>query len=65
MTQATLKPAPGDPAKKARLVVWILLGLIVAAGVIWYASFSASKPVPPTPRPQTPQPRNTATGSCQ
>ena len=51
MTQTTLKPAPGDPAKKARLVIWILLGLIVAAGVIWYASFSASKPAPPTPQP--------------
>lgn len=53
MTQAPTKPAraPRDPAKKARIVIWILLGVIVAAGVIWYAVFSASKPAPPGPQP--------------
>lgn len=52
MTQTTLKPAPGDPARKARLVIRILLGVIVASGVIWYAVFTASKPAPVAP--QTP-----------
>jgi protein-disulfide isomerase len=51
MTQTTTKPAPGVPARKARLVIWILLGVIVAAGVIWYTVFTASKPTPPAPQP--------------
>ncbi|MET1065350.1 MAG: thioredoxin domain-containing protein [Arthrobacter sp.] len=53
MTQTPTKPAPAprDAAKKARLVIWILLGAIVAAGVIWYAVFTATKPAPPTPQP--------------
>ncbi|MEC5181742.1 DsbA family protein [Arthrobacter sp. CG_A4] len=53
MTQTPLKTAsaPKDPAKKARLVIWILLGVIVAAGVLWYAVFSATKTAPPTPQP--------------
>jgi len=53
MTQTTTKPvpAPGDPAKKARLVIWILLGVIVAAGVTWYAVFTTSKPAPAAPQP--------------
>ncbi|WP_346927952.1 thioredoxin domain-containing protein [uncultured Arthrobacter sp.] len=48
MTQTPTKPAPAprDPAKKARLVIWILLGVIVAAGVIWYAVFTTTKPAP-------------------
>ena len=48
MTQTPTKPAPApkDPAKKARLVIWILLGVIIAAGVIWYAVFTATKPAP-------------------
>lgn len=48
MTQTPLKPAPAprDPAKKARLVIWILLGAIIAAGVIWYAVFTLTKPAP-------------------
>lgn len=36
-----------DSAKKARLVIWILLGVIVAAGLIWYAVFTATKPAAP------------------
>ncbi len=51
MTQTTTAPAPPDPAKKVRLVLWILLGVIVAAGVIWYAVFTATKPAPPAPQP--------------
>ena len=50
MTQTLTKtPAPTDPAKTARLVIWILLGVIIAAGVIWYAVFTASKPAPTPP----------------
>ncbi|MDN4643874.1 DsbA family protein [Arthrobacter sp. PsM3] len=51
MTQTTTAPAPPDQAKKVRLVLWILLGVIVAAGVIWYAVFTAAKPAPPAPQP--------------
>lgn len=51
MTQTTTTPAPPDRAKKVRLVLWILLGVIVAAGVIWYAVFTAAKPAPPAPQP--------------
>ena len=52
MTQTPTKPvsAPKDPAKKARLVIWILLGAVVAAGLIWYAVFTATKPAPPAPQ---------------
>jgi protein-disulfide isomerase len=50
MTQTLTKtPAPNDPAKAARLVIWILLGVIIAAGVIWYAVFTATKPTPTPP----------------
>ena len=54
MTQSTSKttPPPNDPAKRVRLVMWILLGAIVAAGVIWYAVFTMNKPAPAS----TPQP---------
>ena len=41
---------PTDPAKKARLVIWILLALIVGAGVIWYAVFVAAKSAPVEPQ---------------
>lgn len=51
MTHTTTAPAPPDPARKIRLVLWILLGVIVAAGVIWYAVFTAAKPAPPAPQP--------------
>jgi protein-disulfide isomerase len=53
MTQATTKraPPPADPAKKARTVIWILLAVIVAAGVIWYAVFTTGKTAPPAPQP--------------
>ncbi|ABK05613.1 DSBA oxidoreductase (plasmid) [Arthrobacter sp. FB24] len=51
MTHTTTAPAPPDPAKKVRLVLWILLGVIVTAGVIWYAVFTAAKQAPPAPQP--------------
>lgn len=53
MTQTPTKPAPapGDAAKKARLVIWILLGAVIAAGAIWYAVFTATKPAPAPPQP--------------
>ncbi|PVZ60909.1 DsbA family protein [Arthrobacter sp. H-02-3] len=51
MTQTTTAPAPPDPAKKVRLVLWILLGVIVTAGVTWYAVFTAARPSPPAPQP--------------
>ncbi|MDQ0823282.1 LPS O-antigen subunit length determinant protein (WzzB/FepE family) [Arthrobacter sp. V4I6] len=37
MTQSTARTAPNsdNPAKRIRLVMWILLGVIVVTGVIW------------------------------
>jgi protein-disulfide isomerase len=53
MTQSTTKTAPTqaskDPAKRIRLVLWIVLGVIVAAGVIWYAVATAARPAPTPP----------------
>ena len=53
MTQTLNKtPSPSDPARKARtarLLIWILLGVIVAGGLIWYAVFTATKPTPAPP----------------
>ena len=48
MTQTRTKPtpAPSDPAKKIRLVLWILLAAIVAAGLVWSAALTASRPAP-------------------
>ncbi|MDD1478681.1 DsbA family protein [Arthrobacter sp. H16F315] len=51
MTHTTTSPAVPDPARKVRLVLWILLGVIVAAGVIWYSVFTAAKQAPPAPQP--------------
>jgi flagellar basal body-associated protein FliL len=51
MTQTMTAPAPSDRARKVRLVLWILLGVIVVAGVIWYAVFTAAKPAPPASQP--------------
>jgi len=50
MTQTlTRTPARSGQAKTIRLVIWILLGVIVAGGVIWYAVFTANKPTPTPP----------------
>jgi protein-disulfide isomerase len=38
-----------DPAKRIRLVIWILLGVIVVAGGAWYAMLTLNKPEPPAP----------------
>ena len=52
MTQATKSTAkPTDPARKVRLVLWILLAAIVGAGLIWYAVFTANKPEPAAVQP--------------
>jgi protein-disulfide isomerase len=40
-----------DPARKIRIVLWILLGAIVGAGLIWYAVFTANKPEPAAVQP--------------
>jgi protein-disulfide isomerase len=52
MTQAPpTAPNPAETAKKVRTILWILIGVIVAAGVIWYAVFTATKPAPTAVRP--------------
>lgn len=48
MTKATPTAKPIDPARKVRIVLWILLAAIVGAGLIWYAVFTATKPEPET-----------------
>lgn len=48
--KATSTP-PADPAKRARTVIWILLGVILAAGAIWYAVFTLNKPAPVAVQP--------------
>ncbi|WP_144670052.1 thioredoxin domain-containing protein [Arthrobacter sp. U41] len=52
MTKTTASPASAmeDPAKKVRLVLWILMGAILTAGLVWYAVFSMNKPVPAAPQ---------------
>ncbi|GAA4659717.1 DsbA family protein [Arthrobacter cryoconiti] len=51
----TLKPptptTPADTSKKARRIVWILMAMIVAAGLIWYAVFTFTKPAPQVTTP--------------
>lgn len=53
MSQTKTNPskAPADPAKRARTLIWILLGAIVAAGAIWYAVFTLNKPAPVAVQP--------------
>ena len=53
MTQTTTKPtrAPRDPAKEVRLVLWILLAAIVAAGLVWYAVLTTNRPAPEPQQP--------------
>ncbi|MDQ0757108.1 thioredoxin domain-containing protein [Arthrobacter sp. B3I4] len=49
MTQTLNKTPPKDPedpARTARLLVWIMLGVIVAGGLVWFAVFTATKPTP-------------------
>lgn len=36
-------------ARRIRIIIWILLGAIVGAGVIWYLVLTANKPAPAAP----------------
>jgi protein-disulfide isomerase len=38
-----------DPAKRIRVVIWILLGVVMVAGVAWYAALTLNKPAPVQP----------------
>jgi protein-disulfide isomerase len=52
MTQA--RPSTSNttnPARKIRIVLWILLGAIIGAGLIWYAVFTVKKPEPVAAQP--------------
>ncbi|MGP4033518.1 DsbA family protein [Pseudarthrobacter sp. 1C304] len=51
MTQAPPTTTPTDAARKIRRVVWIILGAVVAAGLVWYAVFTATKPQPAALQP--------------
>ena len=50
MTKTTATPAPADTDKKVRLVLWILMGAIIAAGLVWYAVFAMNRPAPAAPQ---------------
>ncbi|MFB9653385.1 DsbA family protein [Pseudarthrobacter sp. NPDC092184] len=47
----TTQAVPRDGAGRIRRVVWILLAVIVGAGLIWYAVFTATKPEPAAVQP--------------
>ncbi|MCW3767328.1 MULTISPECIES: thioredoxin domain-containing protein [Paenarthrobacter] len=51
MTQTKTPPPPMDTAKKARIFIWVLLGVLVTIGVIWYTVFSLTKPDPTAAAP--------------
>jgi protein-disulfide isomerase len=53
MTPATPATKPANTARKVRIVLWILLAATVAAGLIWYAVFTATKPEPAALQPVT------------
>jgi protein-disulfide isomerase len=40
-----------DPAKRVRIILWIIVGIIVGGGLIWYAVFLATKPAPTAAQP--------------
>ena len=50
-TAPVLNQARTDPAGTVRVAVWIILGLVVAAGLIWYAVLTNTKPAPAAPQP--------------
>lgn len=58
MSQKSNKTPPSaiDGAKKARIVLWIILGTIVAAALIWYAVLTTIQPAPNSAPDATPQP---------
>lgn len=52
MTPAPSTPAnTTDPARKVRLVLWVLMAVVVGGGLIWYAVFTATKPTPEAVQP--------------
>lgn len=51
MTKTTPTTKPTDPARKVRIVLWILLAAAVGAGLIWYAVFTFNKPEPAALQP--------------
>jgi protein-disulfide isomerase len=53
MIQTTTKPAPatGHHARTVRLVIWILLGAVIAAGLVWSVVLTANRPSPAAPQP--------------
>lgn len=51
MTPAPSATTPADTARKIRMITWIILGIAVAAGLIWYAVFTATKPEPAALQP--------------
>ncbi|WP_082497483.1 thioredoxin domain-containing protein [Arthrobacter sp. Leaf137] len=50
-TKTAPAPAAADPAKRARTVIWILLGAVLVAGAVWYAVFTLNKPAPVAVQP--------------
>ncbi|MGO4188186.1 DsbA family protein [Pseudarthrobacter sp. TAF60_1] len=52
VTASSSRGSAPDPAKRIRLVIWILLGVIVLAGGAWYAMLTLNKP-PAAPAPAT------------
>ncbi|MBO1267564.1 DsbA family protein [Arthrobacter cavernae] len=51
MTQTKTPPASMDAAKRARIVIWVLLAVLVGLGAIWYAVFAGGKSAPTAPTP--------------
>ncbi len=46
VTASTSPGSAPDPARRVRLVIWILLGVIVVAVGAWYAMLTLNKPAP-------------------
>ncbi|MEO5321127.1 thioredoxin domain-containing protein [Arthrobacter sp. CC3] len=44
-------PTPADTVRKVRTILWILIGVIIATGVISYAVFTATEPAPEAVQP--------------
>ena len=59
ITAPTSRGSAPDPAKRIRLVIWILLAVVVVAGGAWYAMLTLNKPGP------APAPASGAAGAEQ